>query len=265
MGSPPSEVTNGPSGPRTSTHPRARRSRHEMHRVEGRRRAVHRRRKRHGDATWQAGADLRERLERGQLTAPDQRDAIARLLDLREHVRRQEHRGPSVPLQLVNRLRERLDHQRVEAVGRLVENQDGRIRRDRLDDAELAAHAVRVVAHRPPEIDVADIEPTKQMLEPGRADRTLADCRQEREKARGRRAPGRSATRPGGSRRAFSPRAPASGSGGRESTHPRTSGAARSSSSRIVVVLPAPFGPRNPNTSPSPTSSETPSRPTTRP
>ena len=51
--------------------------------------------------------------------------------------------------ELVDRLGERFDHQRIEAGGRLVEDEQRRLGHQRLNQSELALHPVRVVAHAP--------------------------------------------------------------------------------------------------------------------
>ena len=53
---------------------------------------------------------------------------------------------------LVEEVVERALHERVEALGRLVEDGQLRVVLERLDDADLLAHAARVVADRPLEV-----------------------------------------------------------------------------------------------------------------
>ena len=93
--------------------------------------------------------EQRRRLLQGdQPSLPDDRDAVADALHLGEDVRRKED-GPAFGLEPVEDLVERALHQRVEALGRLVENRQLGIVLQRLDDADLLAHAARVVADKP--------------------------------------------------------------------------------------------------------------------
>ena len=63
---------------------------------------------------------------------------------------------------------ERPLHERVEALGRLVEDGQLRVVLERLDDADLLAHAARVVADRPAQRRVVELEPVEQLGAAGR-------------------------------------------------------------------------------------------------
>lgn len=62
-----------------------------------------------------------ERAGLDDLTRPDDRDPIAQLLDLREDVARQQHRGSGLPHAL-DLLPEHHLHERVQTAGRLIED-----------------------------------------------------------------------------------------------------------------------------------------------
>ena len=88
-------------------------------------------------------------------------DAIADALDLREHVRGEQHRPSGLPDVVEDRV-ERPLHQRVEALGWFVEDRQLRIVLQRLDDPQLLAHATRVVANRPAERPGIELEAVTQ-------------------------------------------------------------------------------------------------------
>src|SRR5260370_32040932 len=94
-----------------------------------------------------------DRREQHQLAFPQQRDSIAYALDLREYMRRHEDRL-AAPLRIGEHLIERLLHQRIESLGRLVENQEPRVGLKRLYDSEFAIHAGAVLALLPPQVAV---------------------------------------------------------------------------------------------------------------
>ena len=83
-------------------------------------------------------------LERDELALADEGDAVADALHLGQHVRREEHRLPGVA-RLVDERVELVLHQRVEARGGLVEDEQLRPVHERLDEAELALVAGREV------------------------------------------------------------------------------------------------------------------------
>ena len=87
-------------------------------------------------------------LQGDQPALPDDRHAIADALHLGQDVRREEDRPAGLP-QLVEHVVERALHERVEPLGRLVEDRQLGIVLERLDDADLLAHAARVVANQP--------------------------------------------------------------------------------------------------------------------
>ena len=54
-------------------------------------------------------------------------------------------------------------HERVEALGRLVEDGQLRVVLEGLDDADLLAHATRVVADLAPQVPVAELQPLDEL------------------------------------------------------------------------------------------------------
>ena len=111
--------------------------------------------------------------------------------------------APGVPA-LAHELVERLLHDRVEALGRLVEHEQLGVVLDGLDDAELLAHPARVLAHRSGEIGPRQLEQLERSArDPGSGHRRAPrGDRAGRRRACGRRTAGRSA----GSRSGRAPR-----------------------------------------------------------
>ena len=91
-----------------------------------------------------AGRELGYRALRDDLPAVDDRGRIARLFDLVEQVRGDEHRPPLLLDHRADHLAELLDPARVQPVGRLVEDQQQRVGEQAARDAEPLAHAHRV-------------------------------------------------------------------------------------------------------------------------
>ena len=96
-----------------------------------------------------------------QPPGPQQADAIAHALDLRQHVGRQEHGAP-VATHVVEQGIQRLLHHRVETLGRLVEDDERRVVLERLDEAELALHPGAVLAQLTRQIAGAQREAVQQ-------------------------------------------------------------------------------------------------------
>ena len=65
--------------------------------------------------------------------------------------------------QLEQQLVQRALNERIEPLGRLVEDQQRRIRLQRLDESELALHPGAVGAKRPPEIRSRQLEPIREL------------------------------------------------------------------------------------------------------
>ena len=114
------------------------------------------------DVALPPGQQRRDVLERDEPAAPDDRHPVADPLDLGQDVRREEDR-PAGRSQVVEDLVERALHERVEALGRLVEDRQLRVVLERLDDADLLAHPARVVADRPSQRRVVELEPVEQL------------------------------------------------------------------------------------------------------
>ncbi len=146
--------------------------------------AVDRRREQHGHPSRRGGAQLAERAHGDQLSAAHEPDPLADAIDFRQDVRREEHGRPPGARELVHRLCERFDHQRIEAGGGLIEDEQRRLGHQRLNDAELALHPVRVVAHAPLQIEIADVEAAEQKLQPSRGRARIAQRGQEPQIAR---------------------------------------------------------------------------------
>ena len=113
----------------------------------------------------QEGADL---LERDEAPMPDDRDAVADPLHLREDVGGEED-GPPRGAELVEDLVEGPLHQRIEALRRLVEDRQLRVVLEGLHDPQLLAHAPAVVAHGPAEVAWAEIQAVEEPRRGARA------------------------------------------------------------------------------------------------
>ena len=184
----------------------------------------------------------------------DDRNAVARV-GLFEVVRRQEERRPCSARSRLRMLPDPPAAGRVEPQRRLVEEEDRRAVEDAARKVERAAHPARERAHA---VATALLEAEKR--------EGLADARRRSRGARGRRAARRTVGSPprSGRGRASSPGTPPrSVAARRAAARPRRfrrsrawprDGRSSVVSIRIVVVLPAPFGPRNPKNSPGRTS-----------
>ena len=181
--------------------------------------------------------------------AVDDRDLVAGLLDLVEQVRREEH-GAALVDERADEAAHLEDAGRVEAVHRLVEDQQRGVGEQAAGDAEPLAHAERVRLHA-----------VAGALAPGRPARATASMRPSASRlarggddlagSRGRSGGGGSAAPRRSRRRARAPRARCAGLRQAEQrASRRTSARVRPSSMRISVVLPAPFGPRKPKATP---------------
>ena len=106
-------------------------------------------------------------LERDEPAGPDDRDPVADPLDLGQDVRAEEDR-PAGRAKLVEDVVEGALHERVEALGRLVEDGQLGVVLEGLDDADLLAHPARVVADRPAERLLGQLEPVEQLGPPDR-------------------------------------------------------------------------------------------------
>ena len=188
-----------------------------------------------------------DRLGRHHPPAADQADPLARALRLPPSTCDDRNTVVSPRcLKSLERLAERLHHQGIEPGGRLVEDQDRRVRHERLDDADLLLHAVRLIAKTAAEIEAADVEALEQLVEIVARHRTAVEPRKVVEISGGReiRIDGelaRAGIRSGA--RAF--RLSRWQSTPSTAARPRD-GRSRSSSSLIVVVFPAPLAPRKP-------------------
>ena len=94
-----------------------------------------------------------ERVDHDEPALAEDRDAMGDALDLREGVRREEHRS-SLRAHLPQQRVEALLHQRVETGDRLVQDQQLGLVHEGLDQADLLAVAGRELAHRPIELGV---------------------------------------------------------------------------------------------------------------
>ena len=94
-------------------------------------------------SAWRLRVELGDRPGADDPPAVDDRRGVARLLDLVEQVRGEEHRA-ALADERADHLAELEDPGRVEAVGRLVEDQQLGVGEQAARDAEALAHALRV-------------------------------------------------------------------------------------------------------------------------
>ena len=182
----------------------------------------------------------------------DDRDAVAGPLDLGQDVAGQEHRA-ALRAGLADQLVERLLDQRVEARRRLVQDQQVRPVLERDDQADLLLVALGQLLELAARVDVQPLDERS----PGTP---------RRRRRGGWRSTGSSGRRSGGRRARTRPGCSRSGlwieTGSTVVSMSNTNarpdvGRIRSSSVRMVVVLPAPLGPRKPKISFSATSRST--------
>src|SRR6478672_878391 len=114
---------------------------------------------------WGLALQLLDGPDRHHVSTADDADAIARALNLGEDVRGQEHRRVSLALQVCQRLCERLNHQRIQARGRFVQDDDRCAPHERLNDPDLALHPVRLVTEAALKIDGTYVEPLEEVSE----------------------------------------------------------------------------------------------------
>ena len=199
------------------------------------------------------------RVEGDDLALVHDRDAVAEL-GLVHVVRGHEDRDLLALLQLGDVAPDRAARLRVEADRRLVEEEHARRVQEAARDLQAPAHAAGEGHHR-----------ARRGAPTGRPSRAPGACGRGRARSRRRRArrAGAGSARRSGSRRASGPGRRGRCGGGRRrarrtTSWPATARAARRSacasvqSMLIVVVLPAPLGPRKPKTSPAATSKLTP-------
>jgi hypothetical protein len=191
-------------------------------------------------------------LDGDQAPVADDRDAVAQTLDLVEVVRGQKDRRAALAL-LGHDLVELLLHERIQPARRLVEDQQlGRVKQG-LDEADLLAVAARQMPHRPVEVGgeaLGELARAAEAPQPAQRGQERHDLAAGASRIEGELA-----------RQVFPSRARIAWLS-RRLSRPNSRawplvGCSRSSSVRIVVVLPAPLGPRKPNTSPRSTDSET--------
>ena len=101
-----------------------------------------------GDGLAALAEHLLERPLRAQLAVREDDDVVDRLRDLGEQMARHEDR-PALRGLVAEQLAEPADALRVEAVGRLVEDQHLRVAEQRGGDRQPLAHAHRVALHAP--------------------------------------------------------------------------------------------------------------------
>ena len=212
----------------------------------------------HGDARTSAGRqDVVHRTGGDEATSCEDRDPIGDLLHLREDVARDEH-GPALGTEAPKEVAHLDDPGGIEAVGGLVQDQQRRVLQQRRGDAEALLHPQRVGpdhvvrAGREPDAFERRIDGIASDAVDPREDLQVPPPREPREQR------GRFHDRPDPSDHA---REPCGTSLPRRRALPADA-ATSPRMQRIVVVLPAPFGPRNPKTPPSETSRSSPSRAT---
>ena len=185
----------------------------------------------------------------------DDRDRVADQLDLAEDVAGQHHGHPGLG-EVAHQRAHLPDAARVEAVGRLVQDQQLRLLEQRRGDREPLLHAQRVRLH-PVLRPVPQADQFQHLGHPALLH--AAGVGQQRERVLGGEVAGRTAGSPRSRRPGRPPRAGAAGT-----SRPRIAirpplGLIRPSSVRSVVVLPEPFGPRKPCTCPASTTMSKPS------
>ena len=172
-------------------------------------------------------------------------DPVGEPLHLVELVGREEH-GPSLGDGLADEPLELVLHQRIEAGGRLVEDQQLGPVHERQHQADLLPVALRQLPRRTIENDLEALDQLvgvrRIAVRPGHA--RTSRCAVARSCA------GTAPARRGGSRCAGGSRRCHAERRGRAPTACPPVGRCSARSIRIVVVFPAPFGPRKPNTCP---------------
>src|SRR5256885_16245130 len=104
--------------------------------------------------------ELRDAADPDEPALADDADSRARLLDLVQDMRGEEHRAPLVP-RLHDHAVELLLVQRIEAAGRLIEDEDARPVHESLDEDDFPLVARRVLAKLPAGVEV---EPLDELL-----------------------------------------------------------------------------------------------------
>ena len=120
--------------------------------------------------------ELADRLDAVDLDEPalaDDRDPVAGAVDLVDDVRRQEDR-PTVVARLADEREERLLDERVEARGRLVEDEQVRPVLERDDQPDLLLVALRVLLEPPARVEVEALD---ELGDVGLCRRRRAGCR----------------------------------------------------------------------------------------
>ena len=197
-------------------------------------------------------AQVVDRIDELEPSFSDEADPIRDVLHLGQDVRREEDR-PATADDLRDELVERLLHERIEPTRRLVEHEQVGVVHERLDETDLLPVPARELLDPAAEVEV---EPCGKLVGARDISRTPRRCPKKRSSSRPvirsyrRRSPGRYP-----SRRRIATLSRLESSPNTLSLPPV--GLIRSSRRRIVVVFPAPFGPRNPNTSPASTEKST--------
>ena len=107
-------------------------------------------------------AEFLDARQQHQLAFPDQRDPVAHAIHFGKHVRRHEHRSAAL-FHVHQEFVEGLLHQRIEPLGRLVQDQEQRVGLKRLNQSELALHAGAVFAQAAAQVAVGEFQALLQL------------------------------------------------------------------------------------------------------
>ena len=92
-----------------------------------------------------------------------ERDPVANTLDFGQHMGGHED-GRAAAFDVREQAVERLLHERIEALGGLVQNQQGRVRLEGLDDSQFALHAGAVLTQPPPQVAARQFQSVAEFL-----------------------------------------------------------------------------------------------------
>ena len=117
-----------------------------------------------------ASAQDVDRLDEHESSLAEQRDAVGDVLDLGKDVRGEQD-GAAVGSGLVDERVEGALHQRVEPVGRLVQDEEVGPVHERLDEADLLSVALRQGGDRPVELELEALRERRRVTESAHAAR----------------------------------------------------------------------------------------------
>ncbi len=121
------------------------------------------------DLTHRSGVERRDLFDRDEEPFANDRDVITEVLDLVQHVRRQEH-GAALGGDLTDELLELVLDERVEPRSRLVQDQELGLMHERLDERDLLSVPSRELADRTVDLHT---EPCDEAVEHACVDATV--------------------------------------------------------------------------------------------